>query len=316
MNGLKTYRNYLLYNKFLDLITYLIVFTFSSLFFIIIYYTTESFVILFVAMVLIYLLIAAILKLFEVKVLLPSIIYLVVGIVIVILVSYNEKQNINQEIIQIGITSIIFISILSLIVSLYKYETPTALYYRVKDSLSGTSFGKKIKNKYKDQDNITTNTPYSSNLMFERTKLLNKLGEDYKEEYTEAEYQLTLATENKNRIQEELKDLHTTLETTKERFKKATTGAQKFELTNQIKDLKEKIIKQKETEADAISKLNLRINKKEELENTYKQDIYYISNAYNLRYRNYTDKIQDKLIVSKMKLNIIPFDLIKMEESK
>lgn len=316
MLGLKTYRNYLLYNKFLDMITYLIVLTLFTLFFLMIYYTTKSIVVLCITMILLYFILMYILKLFEIKTLIPTIIYIVVSLSIILLVYFNETEQVNSDIVKMGIISAIILSLILIIISLHKYETPIALYYKIKDSLSGISYGKKIKTKYKNEENITTDTPYSNNLLFEKTKLLNKLGEDYKEEYTKVDYELTKAKENQQRIEETLKDLEDSLKSKNERFKKATTGAQKFELTNQMKEVKEKIQQKKEEQVDIISKVNLSKNKKEELENTYAQDIFYISNAYNLRYRNYTDKVLDKIVSTNKKIEVIPFDLIKMEGLK
>ena len=316
MLGLKTYRNYLLYNKFLDMITYLIVLTLFTLFFLMIYYTTKSIVVLCITMILLYFILMYILKLFEIKTLIPTIIYIVVSLSIILLVYFNETEQVNSDIVKMGIISAIILSLILIIISLHKYETPIALYYKIKDSLSGISYGKKIKTKYKNEENITTDTPYSNNLLFEKTKLLNKLGEDYKEEYTKVDYELTKAKENQQRNEETLKDLEDSLKSKNERFKKATTGAQKFELTNQMKEVKEKIQQKKEEQVDIISKVNLSKNKKEELENTYAQDIFYISNAYNLRYRNYTDKVLDKIVSTNKKIEVIPFDLIKMEGLK
>lgn len=316
MIGLKTYRNYLLYNKFLNMITYLIVFTIFTLFFIMIYYTTKSIVILCITMILLYFILMYILKLFEIKTLIPSIVYIVISLTIILLVYFNAKEQVNSDIMKMGIISAIILSLVLIIISLHKYETPIALYYKIKDSLSGISYGKKVKNNYRKEENITTDTPYSNNLLFEKTKLLNKLGEDYKEEYTKVDYELTKAKENQQRIEEILKDLEDSLKNKNERLIKATTGAQKFELTNQIKEVKEKIQQKKEEHVDIISKYNLSKNKKEELENTYTQDIFYISNAYNLRYRNYTDRILEKIALTDKKIEIIPFDLIKMEGLK
>ena len=43
---------------------------------------------------------------------------------------------------------------------------------KLKDFFSGVSYGKKIKTKFSDNKNPNTITPYSTNLVFEKIKLL------------------------------------------------------------------------------------------------------------------------------------------------
>lgn len=311
MNYLKTYRNYLLINKLLDLIIYLIVFTIITTFSFTIYYTTKSFIILLIMVIIIYLIGISIAKLFEIKILLPSIIYISILIPLILLICYYEKENINLDLTEFLLTESIILFIISLLLTLYKYETPVSIYYRIKDYLSAIAFSKKIKTKFNKNNKPNTNNPYSTNLLFEKTKLLYKLNEEYKKEYNDIEEDYIKYSKKLNNEKEKLNDLEHQLSNIEHRLKRKNTGAQDYELCCKRKLLNEKIYKQKEitVEFEIIAK-SLE-NRKFELKNTYEKNKYYISNGYNIRYLNYTNTIKDRLSFTKFNLTIIPFDSIE-----
>lgn len=309
---LRTYRNYLLFNKLLDLIIYLIGFTIITAFSFMVYYTTKSFIMLFLVMIVIYLLGVFIAKLFEIKILLPSIIYLLLSITLIFLISYFEQDNINSELIEFALILLVILTIISLIITLYKYETPTSIFYKVKDFFSGISYGKKIKTKFLDNKKPDTITPYSTNLIFEKTKLLHKLTEEYTEELNILENKL-VKEEEKLKVQtEELNDMLERLDIINQRLSVKHTGAQDFELCNQKKELKKKISEQKVIVSDFETKVKTLKNDIVELNDIYPKTQFYISNGYNIRYMNYCNAIKDKLSLTDYKLNIIPFnELVK-----
>jgi len=307
---LKTYRNYLLFNKCLDLIIYLVLFTIITTFSFMIYYTTENFIILFCLMILIYIIGLIIAKLFEIKILLPSIIYIFISTSLVIMISYFEKETINSDLIEFSLIILLILTFAALIITIYKYETPISIYYKIKDYFSGLSYGKKIKTKYYKIKNHNTITPYSTNLIFEKNKLLHKLNEEFKETNNDIENEYIKVFEKFTIEKDELNDLENRLENIEKRLKKKNTGAQDYELCNQRKEIKEKIKKQKEIVLNLNIKVNTLKNNKEELQNTYNKNNYYISNAYNIRYINYTNAIKEKLCLTKFNLSIVPFDSI------
>lgn len=311
MNYLKTYRNYLLINKLLDLIIYLIIFTIITTFSFMVYYTTKSFFILLIIMALFYIVGLLIGKLFEIKILLPSIIYILVSISLITIICYYEKESINSDLIEFLLSGLTLLSLISLIITLYKYETPISIYYKVKDYFSGISFSKKIKTKFSKNKNHNTITPYSTNLLFEKNKLLHKLNEEYNEEHNDLENKYIKQSAKLKNANEELNDLEKQLENVKERLKRKNTGAQDYELCNQRKTLREKISKQRETAAKFIAEVKNIENRKIELKNIYEKNHYNISNGYNMRYINYTNTIKERLSLTKYNLTIIPFDDIK-----
>ena len=285
---LKTYRNYLLFNKLLDLIIYLIVFTIVTAFSFMIYYTTKSFIILFMVMFIIYLVGLYIAKLFEIKVLLPSIVYLLVSFTLIILVTYFEQDNMNSELIEF------------------------ALYYKTKDFFSGVTYGKKIKTKLIDNKEPNTNTPYSTNLIFEKIKLINKLTEEYNEELNLLNNALVKDNENLKYNTAELDDLLENLNNINKRLSEKHTGAQDFELNNQKKELQLKIGIKKAVVTDSEIKVKTTKNNISELNDIYQKNQFYISNGYNMRYLNYCNSIKDMLSLSDFKLNVISFnELVK-----
>lgn len=310
MNYLKTYRNYLLFNKISDLLIYLIVFTLITTFSFMIYYTTKSFFILCVVILVIYIIGLLISKLFETKILLPSIVYLVVSLTLISLVCYFERESMNSKMIEFALNLTTSLAIITLMITLYKYETPISIYYKIKDYFSGIKYGKKIKTKYPKIKKHNSITPYSTNLLFERIKLVHKLNEEYKYEYNILENKYTKEYENLKSETEELNDLEEQLEIINKRLKKKHTGAQDYELCNQKKELKEKLKNQREKTAEITVKVNTLLNSKEELTNTHEKNKYYILNAYNMRYINYTNAIKEKLSLTKYFLEIVPFDSI------
>ena len=311
MNQLKTYRNYVLINKLLDLIIYLIIFTIITTFSFMVYYTTKSFFILLCIITLIYIIGLFIAKLFEVKILVPSIIYIFISIFLISFICYYEKESINLDLTEFLLDSTIFLFIISLIITLYKYETPVSIYYKVKDYFNAISFSKKIKTKFLKNKNPDTNNPYSTNLLFEKTKLLYKLNEEYKSVYNDIENNYIKQSEKLKNANEKLSDLEKQFINVEQRLKRKNTGAQEYELCIQRKDLREKIYKQREFALKFNIEVNKLENKKIELKNTYKKNQYYISNGYNLRYINYTNTIKERLSLTKFNLAIIPFNSIK-----
>lgn len=309
---LKTYRNYLLFNKLLDLIIYLIVFTIVTAFSFMIYYTTKSFIILFMVMFIIYLVGLYIAKLFEIKVLLPSIAYLLVSFTLIILVTYFEQDNMNSELIEFALILLVILTIISLIITIYKYETPTSIYYKTKDFFSGVTYGKKIKTKLIDNKEPNTNTPYSTNLIFEKIKLINKLTEEYNEELNLLNNALVKDNENLKYNTAELDDLLENLNNINKRLSEKHTGAQDFELNNQKKELQLKIGIKKAVVSDSEIKVKTTKNNISELNDIYQKNQFYISNGYNMRYLNYCNSIKDMLSLSDFKLNVISFnELVK-----
>ena len=311
MNSLKTYRNYLLINKLLDLIIYLIIFIIVTTFSFMVYYTTKSFFILLVIMSLIYIIGLFIAKLFQIKILLPSIVYIFVSLSLIAIICYYEKESINSDLIEFLLSGLTLLSLISLIITLYKYETPFSIYYKVKDYFSGVSFSKKIKTKFSKNKNHNTITPYSTNLLFEKNKLLHKLNEEYNALNNDLESDYIKRSEKLKNANDELNDLEKLLDNVKERLKRKNSGAQDYELCNQRKELREKISKQREITAKLVAEVNTLKNRKIELKNTYDKNHYNISNGYNMRYINYTNTIKERLSLTKYNLTIVPFDDIE-----
>lgn len=311
MANLKTYINYLLINKLLDLIIYLVIFSVITTFSFMVYYTTKSFFILIVIMTLIYVIGYFIAKLFEIKILLPSVVYIFVSITLISIICYYEKESINSELIEFLLICLTFLSIVSLIITLYKYETPTSIYYKVKDYLNAISYSRKIKTKYFENKTPDTSNPYSTNLLFEKTKLLQKLKEEYHENYNDLEDKYLKESGKLENAKEKLNDLEKQLSRVEQRLKKKNTGAQDYELCNQKINIKEKLSKQFEITVNINIEVNHLANRKIELTKTYEKNNYYISNGYNMRYINYTNTIKERLTSTKFNLTIIPFDNLK-----
>ncbi len=311
MNQLKTYRNFVLINKLLDLVIYLIIFAVITTFVFICYYATKSIFVLILILTIIYLISYYIAKLFEKKVLVPSIIYIVISIILILYVWYYEEGNVNLELTDFLLSGSIFLFISALLMTLYKYETPISIYYKTKDYFSAVSYGKKIKRKFLDNKNPTTETPYSTNLFFEKNKLLGKLNEDYVAESNDLENKFIKRKEQYKNIKEELDDLEEQINSVKQRIKKKNSGAQEYELFNQRKVLREKITKKRKKTVKFNIKLNKIKNSKIELKNNYEKNQYYISNAYNMRYQDYSNTIKERLTLTDFNLNIVPFDSIK-----
>ena len=246
MNYLKTYRNYLLINKLLDLIIYLVILTIVTTFSFMVYYTTKSFFILLIIMALIYIVGLFIAKLFQIKILLPSIIYLLVSTFLIAIICRYEQGTINSDLIEYLFIGLTILSLITIVIALYKYETPISIYYKAKDYFSGISQSKKIKTKFLNNKNHNTITPYSTNLSFEKNKLLNKLNEEFKDEQTRLDNQYIKQNEKLKNETDKLNDLETQFNKVCERLKQKNTGAQNYELCNQRKVLREKISKQKD----------------------------------------------------------------------
>lgn len=311
MNCLKTYRNYLLINKLLDLIIYLIIFTIVTTFSFMVYYTTKSFFILLVIMALIYVVGLIIAKLFEIKILLPSLVYLFISISLIAFICYYEKESINSELIEFLLSGLAFLSMVALIITIYKYETPISIYYKVKDYFSGVSYSKKIKNKFLENEKLDTITPYSTNLLFEKNKLLHKLNVEYTVEDNDLEKEHIKQSAKLKNSSDKLNDLKKQFDKVEERLKKKNTGAQEYELCNQRDTLREKISKQREDVAKYEAEVKSLENRKVELKNTYEKNHYNISNGYNMRYINYTNTIKERLSLTKYNLMIVPFEDIE-----
>ena len=277
-----------------------------------IYYTTKSFFILFVIIALIYVIGLFIAKLFEIKILLPSIVYIFVSISLIAIICYYEKESINSDLTEFLLSGLTLLSLVALIITLYKYETPISIYYKIKDYFSGVSFSKKIKNKFLKNKNPNTITPYSTNLLFEKNKLLNKLNEEYNIEENDLENNYIKQSEKLKNANDELNDLENQLDNVKQRLKRKNTGAQDYELCNQRKNLREKISKQREIIVKITAEVNTLKNRKIELKNTYEKNHYNISNGYNMRYIHYTNTIKERLSLTKYNnLTIIPFEDIE-----
>ena len=315
MNYFKTYKHYLFINKLLDLITYLIIFTIYITFSFLIYYTTKSFFILFIIMTVIYIIGLFIGKLFEIKILFPSLLYICISISIISIICYYEDSNINLDLIEYLLISSIFIFVVLLMIILNKYETPMPVYYKLKDYFKAVSFSKKIKNK--KIKNPSTENPYTVNLSFERKKLLCKLNEEYIVLSNEIENDYVKESRNLKNTVEKLEDLDEQLVNIEQRLKRKNSGAQEYELCTQRKKLKEEIDIQKNITVALDIEINNLKNQKIELKNVYDKNSYYISNAYNMRYINYVNTIKERLSSTKNKLTIIAFDSIekKLEEN-
>ena len=111
---LNTYRNYLLFNKLLDLIIYLIIFTIVTTFSFMVYYTTKSFIMLFLVMLIIYLIALTVAKLFEIKILLPSIIYLLLSLTLIFLITYFEQASMNSELIEFSLIILVILTVIAI----------------------------------------------------------------------------------------------------------------------------------------------------------------------------------------------------------
>ena len=307
---LKTYRNYLLFNKLLDLMIYLILFTLITTFSFMVYYTTKSFIMLFLVMIVIYLIGLTIAKLFEIKILLPSICYALVSFILIFLITYYEQETINSDLIEFALILLVILTIISLIITVYKYETPTSVLYKLKDFFSGVSYGKKIKTKFYDNKNPNTITPYSTNLVFEKIKLLHKLEEEYNGEHNNLENNVIKKSYEFNTQNDLLKDYLSQLDKIEKRLSIKHSGAQDFELCNQKKNIKEVLKLQKEKVSALESEVKSLKNNLSELDDTFNKNKFYISNGYNIRYINYCNQIKEKLCLTDFKLDIVSFDLV------
>jgi hypothetical protein len=203
-----------------------------------------------------------------------------------------------------------------LIFALYKYESPVSIYYRIKDAISGMNYGKKIK-KIKDEETVfNTNTIYANNLLFERDKLLFQLSEDYNEEHFKLDNLLKKSIDKQEKEKDELQYLEEKMNNINARLKEKLSGAQDYELHVQKEQLKEKISKQKNILLEVNQEVVKNTNALTELDKIYDNEQYYIKNAYCMRYGNYVERIQDKLIKTKYDLNVISFEELTVEEGE
>lgn len=314
MNSLNTYKRYLNFNKLFDMFFLLVIFVLLTFMFGAIYYYTESYVLLFTICVIIYCISVYLCKLFEVKLLLPSIMFfLITSLLFTFLLLSDDTKYMQNSFSDYVPIIIIVIGIGGLIFALYKYETPVAIYLRIKDAFTGLNYGNKIKRINDEKIKFNTNTLYANNLLFEREKLLFQLSEDYREEYFILDNLLKKSIDKQNKEKYVLEDLELALDKINTRLKGEISGAQDYELNNQKKELKDKIVVQKDLLIQVNDEVTKNANSLLELDNIYKNEKYYISNAYGMRYRSYTERLQDKLIKTKYKLDVVPFESLSME---
>ena len=317
MNSLNTYRKYLNFNKLFDVFFLLILFLIVIFIFGAIYYYTESYVLLFLLSTIIYCIGIYVCKLYEIKVLLPSIMFFIISALLFAFLLFSEESKYQQNSISEYVPIIaIVIGMGALIFVLYKYETPVAIYLRIKDVINGLNYGGKIKKINDESASYNTNTLYSNHLLFEREKLLFQLNEDYRERYFELDNLLKKSIDQQEKEKYELNDLEENLEKINLRLKEKISGAQDYELHVQKNILKKRISDQK----DNLIKINDEVTKNQnsllELKNIFDKEKYYIKNAYNMRYRSYTEKLQDKLIKTNYQIEVIPFESLNLEEVK
>ena len=317
MNSLNTYRKYLNFNKFVDMFLLLVVFVILTLIFGAVYYYTESYVLLFLVCLVIYCICVYLGKLFEVKLLLPSIMFFIVtALLFTFLLLSDETRYMENSFSDYVPLVIVLVGIIALIFGLYKYETPVALYLKIKDSLSGLKYGSKIKRINDEKIEFNTNTLYANNLFFEREKLLKQLNEDYREEYFILDNLFKKSVEKQKNQQDILDDMESNLEKINTKLKGKISGAQEYELNNQKKELKEKIVAQKEVLVEVNDEVTKNKNSLAELANIFEKETYYIENAYNMRYKSYVERIQDKLLKTNYKLKVVPFELLSIKEGE
>mgnify|MGYP003303102824 CR=1 FL=1 len=317
MNSLNTYRKYLNFNKLFDVFFLLILFLIVIFIFGAIYYYTESYVLLFLLSTIIYCIGIYICKLYEIKIVLPSIMFFIISALLFAFLLFSEESKYQQNSISEYVPIIaIVIGMGALIFVLYKYETPVAIYLRIKDVINGLNYGSKIKKINDESASYNTNTLYSNHLLFEREKLLFQLNEDYRERYFELDNLLKKSIDQQEKEKYELNDLEENLEKINLRLKEKLSGAQDYELHVQKNILKKRISDQK----DNLIKINDEVTKNQnsllELKNIFDKEKYYIKNAYNMRYRSYTEKLQDKLIKTNYQIEVIPFETLNLEEVK
>lgn len=317
MNSLNTYRKYLNFNKLFDVFFLLILFLIVIFIFGAIYYYTESYVLLFLLSTIIYCIGIYVCKLYEIKILLPSIMFFIISALLFAFLLFSEESKYQQNSISEYVPIIaIVIGMGALIFVLYKYETPVAIYLRIKDVINGLNYGGKIKKINDESASYNTNTLYSNHLLFEREKLLFQLNEDYRERYFELDNLLKKSIDQQEKEKYELNDLEENLEKINLRLKEKLSGAQDYELHVQKNILKKRISDQK----DNLIKINDEVTKNQnsllELKNIFDKEKYYIKNAYNMRYRSYTEKLQDKLIKTNYQIEVIPFESLNLEEVK
>lgn len=317
MNSLNTYRRYLNFNKFVDMFLMLVVFVILTLIFGAVYYYTESYVLLFLVCLTVYCISIYLGKLFEVKLLLPSIMFFIVtALLFTFLLLSDETKYMENSFTDYVPLVIILVGIVALIFGLYKYETPVAIYLRIKDALSGLNYGSKIKRINDEEIEFNTNTLYANNLSFEREKLLKQLNEDYREEYFILDNLLKKSIDKQKNQQDILDDMESNLEKINTKLKGKLSGAQDYELNNQKKELKEKIVAQKEVLVEVNDEVTKNKNSLSELDNIFEKETYYIENAYNMRYKSYIERIQDKLLKTNYKLKVLPFEQLSVKEGE
>ncbi len=317
MNYLRTYRKYLNFNKLFDMFLMLSALVFIIVSFYLVYYYTESYVLLFSITVILYTISLYICKLYEIKLMLPTIVFIAISFVLFIFSIITLDTNYEpMKLSNFVPLSLILIGSISLVFWLYKYETPVSIYLRIKDSVNGMNQGNKIKKIKDDKQIFTTDTLYANSLLFEREKLLRQLNEDYKEEYFKVDNLLKKSIDKQEKEKYKLDDLEKSLSKVNTRLKGKLSGAQDYELNNQKKELTEKIIEQKSVLVEVNDEVTKNSNTLVELKDTFEKESYYISNAYTMRYRSYTDKIQNKLINTRYRLRVLPFEVLTLEEGE
>lgn len=317
MNSLNTYRRYLNFNKLFDMFFLLVIFVILTFIFGAVYYYTESYVLLFTICVCIYCVSFYLCKLFEVKLLLPSIMFfLITALLFTFLLLSDETKYMQNSFSDYVPLIIIVVGLGGLIFALYKYETPVAIYLRIKDAFNGLSYGNKIKKINDEEIQFNTNTLYANNLLFERDKLLFQLTEDYNEEHFNLDNLLKKSIDKQKKEKEELLYLEEKMNNINTKLKGKISGAQDYELNIQKNQLKDKISEQMELLVLVNDEVTKNKNSLAELENIFKNETFYIKNAYGMRYKSYIERLQDKLVKSQYKLDVVSFESLTIEEGE
>ena len=100
------------------------------------------------------------------------------------------------------------------------------------------------------------------------------------------------------------------------KLKGKISGAQDYELNIQKNQLKDKISEQMELLVLVNDEVTKNKNSLAELENIFKNETFYIKNAYGMRYKSYIERLQDKLVKSQYKLDVVSFESLTIEEGE
>ena len=127
---------------------------------------------------------------------------------------------------------------------------------------------------------------------------------------------LKKSIDKQKKEKEELLYLEEKMNNINTKLKGKISGAQDYELNIQKNQLKDKISEQMELLVLVNDEVTKNKNSLAELENIFKNETFYIKNAYGMRYKSYIERLQDKLVKSQYKLDVVSFESLTIEEGE